>query len=222
VTWLEGILRKRNRARSARLAEELAVMKPLGILRLPAYKVLNTRVGSGSTLRAKSHTYSVPSQLIGEKVCVHVHETRLEVYLGGQRQETMTRVRGKGTYNVNWRHVIGQMVKKPGSFRLYRYRDAMFPSTIFRTAWENLDASLSTWSAATNYLQVVKLARDEGLAQVEAAVSALLEAGVLPRLDDVVERMEREKMPVPDMAAPDVDLVTYDGLTPAAVGEVAR
>jgi hypothetical protein len=221
VAWLQGVLRKRNRGCSARLAEELAVMRPLGILRLPAYKVLNVRVGSGSTLRAKSHTYSVPSQLIGERVRVHVHETRLEVYLGGQRQETMTRVRGKGTYNVNWRHVIGQMVKKPGSFRLYRYRDAMFPSTIFRAAWEKLDAALSTWSASTNYLQVLKLARDEGLAQVEEVVSALLETGVLPRLDDVVERLEREKMPVPEMAAPEVDLVTYDGLTPAAVGEVS-
>lgn len=196
-------------------------MRPLGILRLPAYKVLNVRVGSGSTLRAKSHTYSVPSQLIGEKVRVHVYETRLEVYLGGQRQVTMARVRGKGTYNVNWRHVIGQMVKKPGSFRLYRYRDAMFPSTIFRAAWEKLDAALSTWSASTNYLQVLKLARDEGLAQVEEVVRALLETGVLPRLDDVVERLERERMPVPEMAAPEVDLEAYDGLTPTAVGEVS-
>jgi len=222
AAWLEGVLRKRNRARQDRLDEELAVMRPLGVLRLPDYKVLDVRVGSGSTLRAKSHTYSVPSQLIGERVRVHVYETRLEVYLGGERQATLVRVRGKGTHNVNWRHVIGQMVKKPGAFRLYRYRDAMFPSAIFRAAWESLDASLPTWSASTNYLQVLKLARDEGLSEVEEAVGALLGSDELPRLDGVVERMKREKAPVPEMAIPEVDIGGYDGLTPETAGAVGR
>ena len=77
AAWLEGVLRKRNRARSTRLADELAVMRPLGVLRLPAYKVVDVRVGPGSTIRAKSCTYSVPSRLIGERVRVHVHEMRL-------------------------------------------------------------------------------------------------------------------------------------------------
>ena len=60
------------------------------------------------------------------------------------------------------------MVKKPGAFRRYRYRDALFPTATFRQAWEELDATLATWSAAMNYLQVLKLARDAGQAQVEA------------------------------------------------------
>ena len=121
--WLQAVLRKGNRGRSTRLAEELAVMRPLGVRRLPDYKVVDVRVGSGSTIRAKSCTYSVPARLIGERVRVHVHETRVKVYLGGQHQVTLERVRGRGAHNVNWRHVIGWMVKKPGAFRRYRYRD---------------------------------------------------------------------------------------------------
>jgi hypothetical protein len=222
VAWLEGVLRKRNRARSTRLADEVTEMRLLGVLRLPAYKVVDTRVGSHGTLRAKSHTYSVPSQLIGEQVRVHVHETRLEVYLGGQRQVTMERVRGRGAHNVNWRHMIGWLVKKPGAFRRYYYRDALFPTATFREAWEQLDASLATWSADMNYLQVLKLARDVGQAQVEAEVRALLDAGTLPRLDDIVERMERERAPVPAMAAPEVNLGDYDELTPETLEEVSR
>lgn len=222
VTWLEGVLRKRNRARSTRLAKELAVMRPLSARRLPSYKVLNVRVGSGSTLRAKSHTYSVPPRLIGEKVRVHVYETRVEVWLGGRLEITLERVRGRGTYNVNWRHMVGWMVKKPGAFRRYHYRDALFPTPTFRTAWERLDASLATWSADMNYLQVLKLAREAGLAQVEAEVRALLDAGILPRLDDVKERMEREPVSMPAMAAPEVDLGGYDELTPEARKEAGR
>lgn len=222
VTWLQGVLRKSNRARATRVAKEVQVMRPLGVLRLPDFKVIDVRVGSGSTIRAKSCTYSVPSRLIGEKVRVHVHETRLEVYLGGQRQATLERVRGRGAYNVNWRHVIEWMVKKPGAFRRYRYRDALLPTWTFREAWERLDAALSTWSAAMNYLQVLKLARDAGQTLVEGQVRALLDAGSLPRLDAVVERMERERSAAPVLAAPEVRLSDYDELTPEARAEADR
>jgi hypothetical protein len=220
--WLQAVLRKGNRGRSTRLAEELAVMRPLGVRRLPDYKVVDVRVGSGSTIRAKSCTYSVPARLIGERVRVHVHETRVKVYLGGQHQVTLERVRGRGAHNVNWRHVIGWMVKKPGAFRRYRYRDALFPTSTFREAWERLDASLATWSADTNYLQVLKRAQDTGQGPVEAAVRRLLDTGVLPRLDEVVRELKSERPCVPAVAAAEVDLSSYDDLTPEASEEVAR
>lgn len=221
AAWIESILRKGNRGRSVRLAEELKEMRPLGVLRLPDFKVLDVRVGAGSTIRAKSCTYSVPSRLIGERVRVHVHEMRLEVFLGGQRQATMVRVRGKGAYNVSWRHIIGGMVRKPGAFRRYRYRDVLFPTPTFREAWERLDEWLASWSADTNYLQVLKLALEEGQDAVETEVRGLLDAGVLPRLDAVRDGMKRSPAPVPELEALEVDLGTYDVLTPDASEEVS-
>jgi len=222
VAWLEGLLRKRNRARSVRLSDELAVMRPLGVLRLPAYKVVDVRVSNRSTFRAKSCTYSVPSQLIGEEVRVHVHETRLEVYLGGRHQVSMDRVRGRGAFNVNWRHMVGWMSKKPGAFRRFRYRDALFPTATFRKAWDALDASLATWSADMNYLQILKLARDEGQAQVEPEVVALLDADELPRFDAVKARMKREATRAPEMTALEVNIGEYDELTPEVQREVLQ
>lgn len=220
--WLEGVLRKRNRARSVRLAEELSVMRPLGVSRLPAYSVVDVRVGSGSTIRAKSCTYSVPSRLVGEKVRVHVHESRLEVYLGGQRQATMERVRGRGASNVNWRHVIGWMVKKPGAFRRYHYRDALFPNATFRKAWEELDAELSTWAADMNYLQVLLHARDGCEHDVERALRVLQVAGELPRFERVVALAGGERPVRPAVDVGEVELETYDGLTPEASAEAMR
>lgn len=151
-----------------------------------------------------------------------MHETRLDVYLGGMHQVSMDRVRGRGAFNVNWRHMVGWMVRKPGAFRRFLYLDALFPTATFRKAWEALDASLSTWSADMNYLQVLKLARDEGQAQVEPEVQALLDAGALPRFDAVKERMKRETPRAPAMAALEVNVGEYDELTPEIQKEVSR
>ena len=153
---------------------------------------------------------------------VYVHETRLEVYLGGVHQVSMDRVRGRGAFNVSWRHMVGWMSKKPGAFRRFRYRDALFPTATFRRAWEALDASLATWSADMNYLQILKLALGEGQAQVEPEIQALLDAGALPRFDAVKERMKREATPAPDMLALEVNIDEYDELTPEVQSEVSR
>ena len=220
-TWLEVVLRKRNRRRS-RLAEELSAMRPLSAARLPAYVVVDARVGSGATIRAKSCTYSVPSRLIGEKVRVRVYESRLEVYLGGQRQVTLERVRGKGAYRVSWRHVIGWMVKKPGAFRRYRYRDALFPTPTFRQAWEALDQTLSTWSADMNYLQVLLHARDGCEHDVERALKVLSLAGEPARFERVVALTGSTRPARPEVEVSEVELSTYDGLTPEASAEATR
>lgn len=220
AAWLATILAKKNRTRSERLAEEVAVMRPLGVRRLPAYTVVDVRVGSGSTIRVKSCTYSVPSRLIGEKVRVHVHDARLEVYLGGALQTETPRVRGRAASNVRWRDVIGWLVKKPGAFRRYRYRDAIFPTATYRRAWERLDESLSTWSADMNYLQILKLARDTGQENVGWVLATLLDAGDLPRFDRVVEALEREKPDAPELTVPEVEIATYDDLTPTTRDEV--
>ena len=41
------------------------------------------------------------------------------------------RVRGEREDNVNYRHVIGSLVRKPGAFARYRFREQMFPTMAF-------------------------------------------------------------------------------------------
>ena len=45
--------------------------------------------------------------------------------LGCKRME---RVRGEGEANVIYRHVIGSLVRKPGAFARYRFREQLFPT----------------------------------------------------------------------------------------------
>lgn len=217
--WLIGVLEKRNGGRTARLGDELCAMRPLGVRRLPAYSVLDVRVGSGSTIRVKSNTYSVPSRLIGEKVRVRVFDDRLEVYWAGALQTKRERVRGKAASCVAWRDVIGWLVKKPGAFRRYRYRDALFPGEVFRRAYERLDETLSTWAADMNYLQVLLLARETGVEDVERALGALEAAGEPARFERVVALSGRERPERPEVDVGQVELTIYDGLTPEASAE---
>lgn len=220
VAWLEEILKKRNAGRAARLKEELAAMRPLGARRLPAYSVVDVRVGSGSTIRVKSNTYSVPSRLIGEKVRVHVFDDRLEVFWSGALQAERERVRGKTASAIAWRDVIGWLVKKPGAFRRYRYRDALFLSDVFRRAYERLDETQSCWAADMNYLQVVLLARDTSVCEVERALAALEAAGEPARFERVTALAGRARPGRPELDVGELELSSYDDLTPAVSGEV--
>ena len=87
---------------------------------------------------------------------------------------------------------------------------------------ERLDEALSTWSADMNYLQILKLARDAGEENVGWALAALLDAGELPRFERVVEALKREQPEAPELTVPEVEIETYDELTPTTREEVGR
>jgi len=220
--WLEKILRERNAMRGARLKTELEAMRPLGVRRLPSYSIVDVRVTRGGTIRVKSHPYSVPSRLIGERVRVRVFEEYLEIYLSGDLMARRGRVRGNGAFNVSWRDVIGGLVRKPGAFRRYLYRDAVFPSDLFRRAYERLDNALPTWVADMNYLQVVKLARDTTQHDVERALGALEETDELPRFEAVTALAGMARPTIPEVHVDEVEFATYDELTPDAAKEAKQ
>jgi hypothetical protein len=219
--WLAGVLDRRNRLREKRLAEELAVMRRLPAHRLPSYSVISTRVGPSSIIRARSHPYSVPSRLLGEKVEVRVFDDRLEVYHGGAFQFSTPRVRSQGGHGVQYRHVIESLVRKPGAFRQYRYFDALFPTTVFRRAFEALDEALSRWKADVEYLRVLRLAAWTVESDVEAALSEILAGGQVPRFEAVEARVAPREPEIPEVRLPEVELSSYDALLGEDVDEVA-
>ena len=109
-------------------------------------------VTQGSTIRIGYNTYSVPSRLIGEKVDVHIKVECLEVSHGAVLVERLPRLRGRNKHEINYRHVIDWLVRKPGAFAGYRYQDAMFPTSRFRRAYDAL-LERSPGRAARDYLR---------------------------------------------------------------------
>src|SRR5206468_12841251 len=76
------------------------------------------------------------SRLIGEVVEARVFTNHVEVWYGGQKIEQLARLRGRTQYQVNYRHIIDWLVRKPGAFANYRYREHLFPSSRFRMAYD--------------------------------------------------------------------------------------
>lgn len=44
----------------------------------------------------------------------------------------MPRLSGRGQHRIHYQHVIWSLVRKPGAFAAYRYRDDLFPTLTFR------------------------------------------------------------------------------------------
>jgi len=211
--WLWEKIEAADRLRQPKLAEELAVMRPLVVSRLPEYRQEAVVVTSWSTIRVRRNAYSVPSRLIGESVRVHVYEQRLEVYHGGVLQLEVERLRGDGGHRINYRHVIWSLIQKPGAFARYRYREDLFPSLTFRQAYDALTERLDdAWKADLEYLRILHLAASTMESEVEEALVHLLEAEQCPDADAVKRVVAPEKIEVPEMEVPAVDLSSYDSL----------
>ena len=74
---------------------------------------------------------------------VHLHHDHLEVYFGGQAGRAPAAASADSAVaRIDYRHVIWSLVRKPGAFAAYRYREDLFPSLAFRRAYDALRESV--------------------------------------------------------------------------------
>jgi hypothetical protein len=213
-TFVQGVLTRRNQARQARLAEEMAVMQPLPTTQLVTHTHQRVRVARTSLIRVQNNVYSVPTSLIGQYVNVHIHEWHLEVYYQSRCVLHVPRLIGTRQQSINYRHMIGSLLRKPGGFRDYRYRDALFPTLVFQQAWEHLQQVYAPRKADLIYLRILHLAAQSLEADVAAALTCLLET-TTPWDDTTVAELVQPPRPTPPALAPlTVDLQPYDQLLP--------
>ena len=210
--YLEQVMERANMGRSERLGEELKRMCVLNVSRLAEYNEYRCRVQSWSTITVQRRIYSVPSRLIGETVLARRYEDRLEVIYNGVHQLTAPWISRDGAAHINYRHLIGWLVRKPGAFRQYRFREELFPLELFRWAWEHLSESLSERSAEREYLQLLHCAARTMQCEVEAALSAMRRQGELPNLDRVLEACPPAVHELPRLQPLQVSLRDYDEL----------
>jgi hypothetical protein len=207
----EVVERERNRGIEAALAEERRHLRALPTQPIPSYTTWTATVRKWSTIRLAGHVYSVPSRLIGHEVDMRQHPDTVEVYFRGQLVEKMPRLRGEGGHRVDYRHVIWSLVRKPGAFARYRYREDLFPSLTFRRAYDALRERRGD-RADVEYVRILHLAASTMESLVEAAVIKLLEEG-LPFDYAAVKALASPEMPaLPVVALPPPDLAAYDRL----------
>ena len=174
--FLRTLFARANRGRQPRVEEELRLLRRLPEVRLDDFRPYRLQVSSSSTIRVKRNTYSVDSRLIGEEITVRLYGEHLDVLYGQKTVERIPRLRGEHRHRICYRHIIDWLVRKPGAFENYRYRDDLYPTTRFRMAWDTL-AKEKPARATKEYLAILHLAAKESECGVDDALRRLFDTG---------------------------------------------
>lgn len=202
-----------NARPASRLVQERALLKPLPSSAVPEYTKYFATVRQWSTIHFARRVYSVPSRLIGKEVEVRQHADFVEVYYGVADKPTVTmpRLRGDQYFRIDYRHVIWSLVRKPGAFARYRFREELFPSLEFRRAYDALVDARGE-RADVEYVRILHLAASTMQSSVEVALSLLLERSELPDYAAVKTLCSPERPVVPEVHIPPPNLGDYDCL----------
>lgn len=218
--FLRKLFDQLNAGRTERLQEEVVRLRRLPLRRFDACHRETVSVRQSSTINVMENIYSVHSRLIGRKLSAYVYADHIEVWNGRSRVEWLPRLRGKRKHKINYRHIIDWLVRKPGAFERYLYRDALFPSSRFRMAYDLLEA-LHPGRGHKEYLKILELAAKESETRVEAALHQLMSRDGELLSFDAVERIVQSAVsprPIQEVHVEKVQLTDYDVLLLAEKG----
>ena len=222
--FVDEVVGHANARRRRALEIERARLKPLPSRRTDDHEeelVFVTRNG-GFVLRRIF--YTVPSRLIGHRLRVRLYDERLECLLGGTLVLTLPRGRipkgradrGRCGHVVDYRHVIHALRRKPMAFLNLVYREALFPRTAYRLAWEKLLADGDPRKACKAMVSLLALAHDRGC---EAELATALTEQMAGEEPIDVAPLQARFAPVP-VQMPDIvitlpPVASYDLLLPS-------
>lgn len=210
ATFVAQVCRGANGLRQAKVAEEIAVLRPLPATRYPEAEEMAVRVSSFSTARVKNCAYSLPSQLIGAMVTAQVTESEVAFVHAG-REVARYRRRGGQEPTIDYRHVIHSLVRKPGAFAGYIYREELFPRPVFRQVYDRLKQADEKRCDA-GYVRVLAVAAEVGEDPVADVLGTLLREGAVPDENTVRDRLTAPAAARPALARFEPELRDYDQL----------
>ncbi|MHC4146784.1 MAG: Mu transposase domain-containing protein [Planctomycetota bacterium] len=212
--FLQKLFDQLNSGRKERLKEELVLLYRLPRKRHDDYTEIECKVTRFSTIRVLKNSYSLHSRLIGERVKARVYADHIDVWYAQRRIEVLPRLRGENGHYINYRHIIDWLVRKPGAFENYRYKDDLFPTSQFRIAYDLLCSEHGPKQGNKHYLKILKLAAHESQTLVNESLRFLINRA--DQIDsDIVEAMVKSGLQPPavtDVEVEQVDLGIYDEL----------
>ena len=215
VAFVEDLVKRANDNRRKNFLDDLAHLNRLPDERLDTDDIIKgVRVSRSSTINVRTNTYSVPSRLIGQLIDLRIGAEQITVTHHGHLIQTMPRLVGKNLAAINYRHIIDSLVRKPGAFANYRYREEMFPTSGFRMAWDSLRAAHSEKVADRMYVQILQLAAQESQDAVADALRYLLATEHTLAVERVRELVANAtSIPAPtDIHVEAPDLCEFDSL----------
>lgn len=180
-TFIDVVVAKANRRNAKVIGIERKELHPLPKTRAIDYSEQRAVVSSSSTIEVRRVIYTVPSRLQGEVLNVRIYDDQLICYLGSQHITTLQRVHpknGRRGRQVDYRHVIHSLIKKPQAFRYSQLRDELLPDVNYRFIWQTIDKIMAPQEACKFIVGLLHLAATSNCEKVLGEkVIAALESG---------------------------------------------
>jgi len=160
--------------------------------------------------------YSAPSQLVGQRMTVRLYTDHIECWLCGTRvleRPRLTHCDGqRHPRDIDCRHLVAVLRRKPGAFARSVLRDAMFPRPVYRQTWERLSARLPEHEACKAIVGLLVSAADGHEAQLATELMQLIELDQLPDLIALTMLLAPLPGTVPGVKVELPDLTGFDAL----------
>jgi len=206
--FLETVLASRNCTRKVALAGEMDKLKDLPNGKWSSPKIVPVRVSPSSTVQIEKVAYSVPSRLINLVLMAHIYYDKICLFYGQTCLQEMLKSQNKVA--IDYRHIIDKLIRKPGAFANYQYKEALFPRLCFRKAYDEL-INYSKARGHKYYLEILQLAKMHGEQQVAAGIALLQENKTIP-LPEEVKKLLDLPIKTPEVKVTQPVLKTYDQL----------
>lgn len=221
--FVNDIASRHNKGILYLLEEERKFLKPLPNIKTRDFDVEFVRVSSSSIITVRQVRYSVPSRLIGMQLKVHIYDDLLECFLGSTHVNTLKRLRwnkGSRPRLIDYRHLVESLSRKPQAFRRYIFRDELYPTNIFKSAWEILDKELDQRSACSNYVGLLKLSTEYGEEFISKLLNKLIDEGKIPRVTELKELLPQKPQSRVRVEVDSREPKSYEELLITSTGEI--
>ena len=215
-TFIEGVVKQHNQRNAKEVNIERLSLQALPQHHSVDYTEVVARVSTSSTIEVRRVTYSAPSRLIGETLRIRLYHDRLSCYLGGTHVITLDRTYSQGNVRacqIDYRHLIHSLVRKPQAFRYSRLRQDILPNDAYQEIWQYADNTLPPREACKFIVGLLYLAATEDCEQ--ALAQAVLKAIKADKPLSLVQWQARFMTQTSRPKAPQVvqhDLACYNAL----------
>ena len=211
LDFLNEIVKSRNDYRKEKVVIEIRELKKLPVKKWHAPQVLDVRVSPSSIINILGNPYSVPSRLISYSLRAYIYPTEIILFYGNKKLQVMPRIQPGERPLINYRHIIDSLVRKPGAFEHYQYKESLFPRLCFRKAYDCLKGK-KTATANKQYLKILHLAKLHSEHLVAMALDLLLEGNEIPTVETVKQLIDTYEAERKEVMVAKPNLKFYDDL----------
>ncbi|PSB54683.1 IS21 family transposase [Chroococcidiopsis cubana CCALA 043] len=217
--FIHQVVEQLNRRIQAKFQEEQSYLHPLPNYRYPDYEILSVRVTSRSTITVRCVTYTVPSQLIGLRLSIHLHHDRIVGFVGTQQVVELPRIHVlssnplRRSRCVNYRHVIDSLRLKPRAFLHCTWQQELLPDDNYRQLWQEMLTQFDSYTAARLMTEALYIAAKQDKEHAVAMYLADQLGSSTLSLAGLQQQFHlSESVTHPTLAVQQHDLSPYDSL----------